>query len=82
MSHPDDILIVCWPEEARLYPQFKNKQVFPTSRPEKVAGVHFRIGWYTAQAAIATGKFWGLVHAETYFCDGELKPIEEYKEGA
>ena len=80
-AHPDDILVVAWPEEARLYPQFKNSQVFPVSRPSNLLGRRFRVAWFTEQAYIASApRFWSQIHRETTLSNAEARPIDEYTE--
>lgn len=80
-AHPDDILVVAWPEEARLYPQFLNSQVVPISRRDKIRGRGFRIAWVTPAANVpANSRFWGMLHGEAFFSDGEIKDISEYEE--
>ena len=82
MANPDDILVVAWPEEARLHPQFSNSQVFPVSRPEKLTtGKSFRVAWVTRPADVAVNaRFWSRLYEEAFFCDGEIKEIGEYEE--
>ena len=82
-AHPDDLLIVAWFQEGRLYPQFKNSQIIPVASPDKLRGRSFRIAWTTPQADIAVNaKIWGRLYGEAFFCDGEVLPISEYKESA
>jgi hypothetical protein len=82
-AHPEDILVVAWPEEARRYPQFLNKQVFNVASPRKLEGRRFRRA-YTTQPAVesaADSRFWQILFREAYFCNGEIKHIDEYKDG-
>ena len=49
-AYEDDILVVAWFEESRLYPQFKNSQIYPVSQPARLQGKKFRVhggllGW-------------------------------------
>lgn len=81
-AHPDDILVVCWAEEARLYPQFKNRQVIPVTNRAKLEGRRFRKAWVTGPALRAVNaRFWDILHREAYFLDAEIKYMDEYKDG-
>ena len=80
-AHPDDILVVAWPEEARLHPQFKNNQIFPVSRPANLQGRRFRVAWYTQPAWNASApRFWSQIYRETVLSNAEVRAIEEYAE--
>jgi hypothetical protein len=81
-AHPDDILVVMWTEEARLHPQFLNRQVIPVSRPEKLRGLKFRRAYITDQANIAVNaRFWGIFYGEVHFQEAEILSIDEYRDG-
>lgn len=81
-AHPEDILVVAWREEARLYPQFKNSQVMNVASPERLQGRRWRKA-YTTQPALESmdGRFWDILRREAYFGDAEIKHIDEYKDG-
>ena len=81
-AHPDDILVVCWPEEGRLYPQFLNRRTIPISRPEKLRGLRFRRAYITDQANLAVNaRFWGIFYGEVFFQEAEILSIDAYKDG-
>ena len=80
-ADPDDILVVAWFEEARLYPQFKNSQIFPVSQPAKLQGKRFRVAWYTPPAWHASApRFWSQIYQETVLGSAETRPISDYSE--
>ena len=82
-AHPDDILVVCWSEERRLYRQFDNRQVVVVNKPEVLQGRKFRVAWVTPPAVSSTNtRFWDELQARTYFNDAEIRDISEYEEGA
>lgn len=82
-AHPDDILVVCWSEERRLYRQFENRQVVVARSASAVQGRKFRIAWVTPPAVNSTNiRFWQALEAEAYFRDAEIRNISEYEESA
>lgn len=82
-AHPDDILIVAWPEEAQLYPQFRPSQIINMASPSKLEGRRFRKAWISGPAAESpvTCKTWRVLHREAWFSGAEILPISEYVEG-
>ena len=82
-AHPDDILVVCWSEERRLYRQFENRQVIVVRGPEQLYGRKFRTAWVTSAAIASTNtRFWDTLHREAFFNDADIRNIDEYEEGA
>lgn len=82
-AHPDDILVVCWSEERRLYPQFENRQVVVAGSPANIQGRKFRTAWVTEPATNSTNiRFWQALEGESYFTGAEIRPISEYEESA
>lgn len=82
-AHPDDILVVCWSEERRLYPQFEGRQIVSINAPWPPMGRRFRIAWVTEQAIIAVrAKGWDALEREAWFQDAEIKHVNEYEESA
>lgn len=81
-AHPEDILVVAWTEEARLYPQFKNSQVFNVASPSKLEGRRWRRAYLTQPASDAAySRFFRILFRETYLNDSEIFHIDEYEEG-
>lgn len=82
-AHPDDILVVCWSEERRLFPQFEPRQVVVADTPAKIQGRKFRTAWVTGPARNSTNtRFWQALEAEAYFRDADIQPAENYQENA
>lgn len=80
-AYEDDILVVAWFEESRLYPQFKNSQIYPVSQPARLQGKKFRVAWYTEPAWHASApRFWSQIYQETVLGNAELRSISEFAE--
>lgn len=82
-AHPDDILVVCWSEERRLYRQFDNRQVLNINSPSQFQGRRFRTAWVTTPAFGAVrARGWEALEQEAWFRDAEIKHVNEYEESA
>ena len=82
-ANPEDILVVCWSEERRLYPQFEGRRIVSITHPERFQGLNFRTAWVTEQAYIAVrAKGWEVLEREAWFQEAEIKHVNEYEEGA